>query len=155
YRHTVARTLERAHTTGALHSLRETGWRSARHTVLCGGLMGALSDGDLVTAASWLQQLERDVHHLGPMFRLLRTWFIVWEAVSRRDVVRANTYEPEMLRLALEAGRPLDEAVAHLLSAQVLHAQGSPSDARRHLDRAFEIGRAISSAYVEFMARLT
>jgi len=155
YRHTVARTLELAHTTGALHSLRESGWRSARHAVLCGGLMGALSDGDLVTAASWLQELERDVHHLGPLFRFWHHWFIVWEALIRRDVARANTYEPEMLRLALDAGRPLDEAVAHLLSAQVLHAQGAPSDARRHLDRAFGIGRAISSAYVEFMARLT
>jgi len=155
YRHTVARTLGLAHTTGAFHSLRETGWRSARHTVLCGGLMGALSDGDLVTAASWLKELDRDVHHLGPMFRFWYHWFIVWEALIRRDVARATTYQPELLRLALEAGRALDEAVAHLLSAQVLHARGAERDAREHLDRGFEIGRAMSSAYVEFMARLT
>jgi len=155
YRHTVTRTLELAHTTGAFHSLRETGWRSARHTVLCGGLMGALSDGDLVTAASWLQELDRDVHHVGPMFRFWHHWFIVWEALIRRDVARATTYQPEMLRLAFEAGRALDEAVAHLLSAQVLHARGAESEARNHLDRGLEIGRAMSSAYVEFMARLT
>jgi DNA-binding SARP family transcriptional activator len=155
YRHTVTRTLELAHTTGAFHSLRETGWRSARHTVLCGGLMGALSDGDLVTAASWLQELDRDVHHVGPMFRFWHHWFIVWEALIRRDVARATTYQPEMLRLALEAGRALDEAVAHLLSAQVLHARGAEYETRDHLDRGLEIGRAMSSAYVEFMARLT
>jgi ATP/maltotriose-dependent transcriptional regulator MalT/DNA-binding SARP family transcriptional activator len=155
YRQTVARVLELAHTTGAFHSLRETGWRSARHTVLCGGLMGALSDGDLVTAAAWLQELERDVHDLGPLFRSWHHWFIVWEALIRRDVARATTYQPEMLRLAFEAGRALDEAVAHLLSAQVLHARGAESEARNHIGRGLEIGRAMSSAYVEFMARLT
>jgi LuxR family transcriptional regulator, maltose regulon positive regulatory protein len=155
YRSTVARTLELAHATSAVQSLRETGWRSARHTVLCGGLMGALSDGDLVTAASWLRELDRDVQHLGPIFRFWRHWFLVWEALIRRDVARATTYQPEMLRLAHEAGRGLDEAVAHLLSAQVLHARGAENEARNHLDRGLEIGRAMSSAYVEFMARLT
>jgi LuxR family transcriptional regulator, maltose regulon positive regulatory protein len=155
YRSTVDRTLELAHATSTFQSLRETGWRSARHTVLCGGLMGALSDGDLVTAASWQRELDRDVQHLGPLFRFWRHWFIVWEALIRRDVGRATTNQPEMLRLAHEAGRGLDEAVAHLLSAQVLHAQGAENEARNHLDRALEIGRAMTSAYVEFMARLT
>src|SRR4029450_3117153 len=75
YRNTVARTLELAHTSGAFQSLRETGWGSARHTVLCGGLMGALSDGDLATAAPWLHELDRDVHRLGPTFRLWQTQF--------------------------------------------------------------------------------
>src|SRR5262249_6202740 len=154
YRDTVARTLELAHTTSAFRSLREGGWRSARHTVLCGGLMGALSDGDLVTAASWLQELDRDAHHLGPLFRFWHHWFIVWDALTRRDVARASTYQPEMLRLALEAGRALDEAVAHLLSAQLLHARGVENEAREHLDRGLEIGHAIKSTYVEFMARL-
>ena len=155
YRQTVARTLELAHTTDAFYSLRETGWRAARHTALCGGLMGALSDGDLETSTSWLQELARDVHRRGPMFRFWYHWFLVWEALIRRDVARATTYQPEMLRLALEAGRVLDEAVAHLLSAQVLHARGADSAARKHLDRGCEIGRLMSSAYVEFMARLT
>jgi LuxR family maltose regulon positive regulatory protein len=155
YRQTVARMLELTHATGASYSLRETGWRSARHTVLCGGLMGALSDGDLATSASWLRELERDVQHLGPMFRFWHHWFIVWEALIRRDISRAAAYQPEMLRLASEAGRALDEAVGHLLSAHVLHARGAESDARKHLDLGFVIGRDLSSTYVEFMARLT
>ena len=146
YRRTVAQMLELAQTTGVY---------SARHYALCGGLMGALSDGDLATSGPWLQELERDVHRLGPMFRFLHHWFIVWDALIRRDVARAATYQPEMLRLALLEGCALDEAVAHLLSAQVLHARGVESDARGHLDRGFEIGRDMSSTYVEFMARLT
>jgi ATP/maltotriose-dependent transcriptional regulator MalT/DNA-binding SARP family transcriptional activator len=147
YRRTVAQTLALAQTTGASYS--------ARHTVLCGGLMGALSDGDLETSASWLAELERDIHRLGPMFRFWHHWFIVWEALIRRDVARAAACQPEMLRLALLEGRALDEAVAHLLSAQVLHARGAESEARRHLDRGIEIGRVMRSAYVEFMSRLT
>ena len=147
YRRTLAQMLELVKTAGTFYS--------ARHSVLCAGLMGALSDGDLETSASWLQELERDVHRLGPMFRFWHHWFIVWDALIRRDVARAATYQPEMLRLALLEGCALDEAVAHLLSAQVLHARGVERDARGHLDRGFEIGRDMSSTYVEFMARLT
>ena len=147
YRRTVAQVLELAQTTGAFYT--------ARHVALCGGLTGALSDGDLETSASWLRELERDVHRLGPMFRFWHHWFIVWDALIRRDVGRAATYQPEMLRLALLEGCVLDEALAHLISAQVLHARGEERDARAHLDRGFEIGRVMGSAYVEFMARLT
>ncbi len=117
YRRTVAGMLELVRTTG--------GFSSARHSVLYGGLMGALSDGDLQTSASWRQELERDVHRLGPMFRFWNHWFIVWEALIRRDVGRAATYQPEMLQLALLEGGVLDEALAHLMSAQALHARGA------------------------------
>jgi LuxR family maltose regulon positive regulatory protein len=147
YRRTVAQMLELVPTTG--------GSSAARRMVLCGGLTGALSDGDLETSAAWLQELERDLHLLGPLFHFWHHSFIVWEALIRHDVGRAAIYQPEMLRLALQAGCVLDEAIAHLMSAQVLHARGEEREARGHLDRGFEIGRVIGSAYVEFMARLT
>jgi LuxR family transcriptional regulator, maltose regulon positive regulatory protein len=147
YRRTVTQMLELVRTTGAFYA--------ARHLALCGGLMGALSDGDLETSASWLHELERDVDRLGPMFHFWHHWFIVWDALIRRDVARAAAYQPEMLRLAILEGCALDEAVAHLLSAQVLHARGVETEARGHLDRGFEIGSDMNSIYVEFMARLT
>jgi DNA-binding SARP family transcriptional activator len=147
YRHTVARALELAHATGAFYT--------ARPVALCGGLTGALSDGDLETSTAWLQELERDVPRLGPMFRFWHHWFIVWDALIRRDVGRAATCQPEMMRLALLEGCVLDEAVAHLMSAQVRHARGDARGAREHLERASEIGRTMGSAYVEFMGRLT
>jgi DNA-binding SARP family transcriptional activator len=147
YRRTVAQMLALTQTTG--------GSSPARRMALCGGLMGALSDGDLQTAASWQQELERDVHRLGPMFRFCHQWFMVWEALIRGDAGRAATYQPEMLRLGLLQGCALYEAVAHLLSAQVLQASGEARDARRHLERGLEVGRVMGSAYVEFMARLT
>jgi len=147
YRRTVEQILELVPTTG--------GSSPAKRTVICGGLMGSLSDGDLETSASWLRELQRDVYHLGPMFRFWHHWFIVWEALIRGDIGRASMYQPEMLRLAFQSGCFLDQAVAHLIAAQVSHAQGEESPARDHLDRGVEIGRGMGSVYVEFMARLT
>ena len=92
YRHTVTRMLELAQTTAACSTRRA-------HVVLGGGLMGALSDGDLETAASWLRELERDVHLLGPMFRFWHHWLLVWEALIRRDRAR-GCLSARMLRLA-------------------------------------------------------
>lgn len=146
YRATVAEMLELAQTTGMFFT--------ARHVVLSGGLMGALSDGDLVTAAAWLRELERDIDVLGPAFRFWHHWCVVWDALLRKDFARATSYQPEMLRLARAGGRPLDEAVAHLMSAQLFQARGKEPDARAHLDRAFEMARTLGSPYVEFMARL-
>jgi LuxR family maltose regulon positive regulatory protein len=147
YRRTVAEMLELAQTTGMFYT--------ARHVALGGGLMAALSDGDLATAGSWLRELERDVHLLGPGFRYWHYWFIVWEALVRNDGARAASYQPEMLRLAQAAGRPADEAVAHLMSAQALHARGETPDAFAHVEHALTIASTARSAYLEFMARLT
>lgn len=147
YRDTVTQVLERAQATGIFYS--------ARHVVLSAGLIGALSDGDLETAARWLGELERDVHLLGPMFRFLHHWFLVWDALVRQDIPRAARLQPEMLRVALLDGQPLDEAVAWLGSAHVLHSRGQQAEAREHLARGLDIARVTGSAYVEFMARLT
>jgi len=147
YRRTVAEMLELARTTGMFYT--------ARHVVLCGGLMGAISDGDLETAAPWLRELERDVHLLGQGFRYWHHWLVVWEALIRGDVERAANYQPEMLRLARAGGRPLDEAIAHLMSAQAFHARGDRRKPSAHVERALDIARALRSSYIEFMARLT
>ena len=147
YRRTVAEMLGLAQTTGMLYT--------ARDVALCAGIMGALSDGDLETAASWLRELERDVHGLGPGFRCWYHWFIVWDALIRGDVARATSYQPEMLRLADVDGRPVDELVAHLMSAQVFHARGEDRDALARLASAQEIAQTIRSPYFEFMVRLT
>ncbi|HXF75600.1 MAG TPA: AAA family ATPase, partial [Methylomirabilota bacterium] len=58
YRRTVAEMLELARATGARHS--------AIYAVLCGGIFGALSDGDLTAARQWLGALRKDVKSLGP-----------------------------------------------------------------------------------------
>ena len=146
YRQTMAEMLELAQGTGMFFT--------AKHVGLTGGLMAALSHGDLVTAAAWLRELERDIDGLGPGFRHWHHWFVVWDALLRKDLARATSYQPEMLRLAQAGGRPLDEVVAHLMSAQLFQVRGDEPEARAHLDRAFELARMMGSPYFEFMARL-
>jgi len=146
YRQTVARVLDLTLTTGMFYT--------SRHVALSAGLMGALSDADLETASQWLHELARDLHLLGPGFRFWYQSFVVWEALIRKDAAHAARAEPELLRLSSAGGRPLDEAVAHLLSAQLRHALGQEREAIGHLDCALEIAHTIRSSYIEFMARL-
>jgi ATP/maltotriose-dependent transcriptional regulator MalT/DNA-binding SARP family transcriptional activator len=147
YRQTIARVLDLTLTTGMFYT--------SRHVALSAGLVGALSDADLETATPWLGELARDVHLLGPAFRFWHQSFIVWEALIRKDAAYAVGAEPELLRLSSASGRPLDEAVAHLLAAQVRHAHGQGREALAHLNRALEIAHTIRSSYIEFMARLS
>jgi len=145
YRQTVARVLDLTLTTGMFYT--------SRHVALSAGLVGALSDADLDTASPWLREFARDVHLLGPGFRFWYQSFVVWEALIRKDLAHAARAEGELLRLSAASGRPLDEAVAHLLCTQVRHARGEEREARAHLDRALEIAHTIRSSYIEFMAR--
>jgi DNA-binding SARP family transcriptional activator len=127
---------------------------TARHVILCGGLIGALSDGDLETSAAWLGELEVDVHQLGPLFRSFHHRAIVWQALIQRDVARAMRYQPEMVRLGELDGSVIGRITAHLTSAQTLHAHGDESAARSALQEALSIATAMQSDYFEFMARL-
>jgi LuxR family maltose regulon positive regulatory protein len=147
YRRTVAHMLDLAQTTGMFYT--------ARAVALCGGLMGALSDGDLGTATAWRRALETDVHLVGSAFRFMHHWFIVWDALIRKDFARAAGAQPEMVRLAVSGGRPLDEAVAQLMSSHVLNLGGDARGAMAHVQRALEIAHTMHSPYVQFMARLT
>lgn len=123
--------------------------------VLIAGLVGALSDGDLETARPWLREMMKNLNAGGPGYDFSIHWAIVWEAMIRDDTTRAASYQPEMLRLGLNDGWPVHNAVAHLLSVQLLHARGEEQEARVHLENAFVIARTSRSPYLEFMARLT
>lgn len=146
YRRTVADMLELSRTMGMFYS--------SRHIALSAGIAGALSDGDVETAAPWLQELARDLDLLGTGFRVWHRWFVVWDALIRHDVARAAGHQPELIELARESGRPMDEVIAHLLSGQVLHARERRREARMHLDQALAVARSIPSPFYEFMARL-
>jgi LuxR family transcriptional regulator, maltose regulon positive regulatory protein len=146
YRRTVSEVLELSRTTGMFYT--------SRHLTLLAGIAGALGDGDVETAAPWLAEMEHDLDRVGPGFRAWYRWLAVWNALVRDDIARAGGHLPEFVRLAREAGRPLDYALAHLMSAHVLHARRRAREAHAELDHAFEVARQISSPFVEFMARL-
>jgi hypothetical protein len=124
YRRSVTTMLELVQSTGMFYT--------ARHVILCGGLLGALSDADLETAAAWLRELEVDVHLLGPLFRFWHLRSVVWEALIRRDVTRTARYQAEMMRLA-----ELDGSAGH---------RHRPSDLGADLPRAGRGGRGAGRA---------
>ncbi len=148
YRRTVSDALELGRTTGVLDT-------STRHGLLTVGLMSALSQGDRATTSTWLQDFAKDLHALGPGHACWYHVFVVWDALLRGDVSRAVAHQPEMLRLAVADGWPLDEALAHLVSAKVRHACGEERTARGHLERALEVARTIRSPYLDYMGYLT
>ncbi len=116
YRDTVSQVIERAQATGIFYS--------ARHVVLSAGLLGALSDGDLETAARWLRQLERDVHLLGPMFRFLLHWFLVWEPSSGRTS-RGRARPARDAQVPCSMGSSWTRRSARLGTAHELHRMDS------------------------------
>jgi hypothetical protein len=145
YRITVAHTLELA---------QKSGFEPIKYATLMVGLIGALSDGDLETAGPWLEIIANNCDTAPPLYSFLSHWMIVWGALVMDDVPRAIRSQPEMLQAGLRDGWPLNNVVACLLSAQVLHAS-KQQEAQTHLDHALEIAHAMGSPYFEFMARLT
>jgi DNA-binding SARP family transcriptional activator len=147
YRRTVAEMLELARATGARHS--------AIYAVLCGGIFGALSDGDLTAARQWLGALQKDVKSLGPGYNFWHSFLTLRDSLGRGEIERGASYQAEMLRLGIADGWPLDEALGYLLSAEVFHRLKRPKEALFHLRRARETARRMRSPYVDFMYQLT
>jgi LuxR family transcriptional regulator, maltose regulon positive regulatory protein len=145
YKLTVAHTLELA---------QKSGFEPIKYAILMVGLIGALSDGDLETAGLWLEEIPKNIDLAPSGYSFISYWMRVWGALSMGDVPRAIREQPEMLQVGLRDGWPLNNIVARLLSAQVLHASDQ-QEAKIHLDHALEIAHATGSRYFEFMARLT
>jgi ATP/maltotriose-dependent transcriptional regulator MalT/DNA-binding SARP family transcriptional activator len=146
YRASVGKMLDLTRTTGMFYT--------ARHVVLSAGIMAALGNDDLTSAASWLEALGEDVDRLGAGFRFWHRWLLVWDALMRGDQRQAASRRAEMQRLAEAGGRPVDLAVAHLLSAQVCLAKRDVAEAGEELRRAAGVTARIGSDYFRFMTGL-
>jgi len=144
---TVAQLLEFAKKTGVIHSVN--------YCILRSGIIAALDQGDLTTAATWLPEMEKDLPRLGTNYRCWYHSCVIRDALIRQDIEKAAAHQPEMLRLGLDSGWPLDEVFARVLSAHVKQARGNDTAARDHVERALEIARTMRSPFAEFMARLT
>jgi LuxR family transcriptional regulator, maltose regulon positive regulatory protein len=148
YRETVSEMLDLVRTTGVSH-------HAAKHSTLGLGITTALSNGDLDTVDTWIQEIERDLTVVTPAYRGWSYGFIMRTALLRGDVDRAAAHQPEMLRSQLASGAPLFALTAHLISADLLDRHGEEQEARAHIEDALEIARSARSPYFEFMARVT
>jgi LuxR family maltose regulon positive regulatory protein len=145
YRQTVSRMLELAGSSGMFYA--------ARYCTLGYGLFGALSDGDLELARSWIEEMPKGMDTLGPGFNAYQETIIVRLALLQGDLDRAAAHQPEMLRFGILAGWSLIEAMVRLISAVVLEARGNATEAHQHIESTLTVGREMKSPYVEFMAR--
>ncbi len=145
YRRSVSEMLVLAQSMGMFYA--------SKNIALGGGVIGALSNGDIETAEAWLTEMRKDLPLLGVGFRGWYHRFSVELALLREDVGLAVGHQPEMLSLAVRGGMPLQELTALLLSALVFSACKQREEASAHLYRAYEIAQTMRSPYVEFMAR--
>lgn len=119
------------------------------------GVAGALGAGDLDTAARLLGELEVRRESTRRLDRCLFHYFSAWDAVLRRDLVRAYQHQKNALRLASEVGVPFFEVLARLGLAQVLFQCGDDRKGAAHLQQVHSIAREIKNRWLEFMSLLT
>jgi len=125
---------------------------TAKYPILTAALVGCLSAGDIDTARPWLEELKQVVHMLPVGFAAFVHWVVTWDALIRRDWRLAEIHQPELLRTGGDDKWIMNQTVAHLMSAIVLHQQQNRG-ANQHIAHGLRLARKIRSPYVEFMAR--
>lgn len=114
------------------------------------GYGGALGNGDLAAAAALAKRLQASAAGAGRFNLCVYHHFQAWEAMLRRDPIEALQKEKSALRMAIEVGCPLFEALCRLALAEVLAACGDERKCVAHLQTMREIVRGIDNHHLEF-----
>jgi LuxR family maltose regulon positive regulatory protein len=137
-----------------LEIARSTGAHTWMFQLLISGYGGALGSNDLAAAGEAGKALEAQVARAG-RFNLCQThYFSSWEAMLRRDLMRALQDGRVALRTAIEVGCPYFEALTRLAMAQILAECGDERKCVAQLERLREIVRAIDNRHLEFASLL-
>jgi hypothetical protein len=147
YRATTSHALELARSHGILHA--------ARLGVVCGALMGALSDGDMTLAAEYAHEFGSRWDSLGPGHRCFYEMFIVLSSLARGDLATAAAHRADMVQYAVAGGWQFHLAAILLLSAEVLNQSGDRQEAEAAFQQASTIARVMGGSYAAFMVALT
>ena len=133
--------LEIAHTTG-VHT-----WT---FQLLVYAYGGALAGGDLAAAAEMARQLEMRAAGAGRFNLCLYHHFQAWEAMLRKDLMRALQLERIALRMAIEVGCPYFEVLCRLALAEVLAECGDERKCIAHLQQLRPLVEAVNNHHLEF-----
>ena len=146
-----------AHYEPALRAMREgleiarsTGVHTWTFQLLVNGYGAALGAGDLDTAARIAKELEPLAARTGRLSQVFHHHFQAWEAMLRKDLMRALQLEKTAVRLAVEVGCPYFEALCRLAFAQVLFQCADERKCIAQLQRARLIVREIPNRHLEF-----
>ncbi|HEX5092041.1 MAG TPA: hypothetical protein VFV84_05045 [Burkholderiales bacterium] len=122
--------------------------------LLVNGYGGALGGQDLDAAASIARQLESHIAGAGRFNLCLYHHFQAWEAMLRKDLMRALDEEKKALRMAIEVGCPFFEVHTRLALAQVLADCGDERKCVTHLRQMRSIAREIDNKHLEYTCLL-
>lgn len=114
------------------------------------GYGGALGTGDLAGAAALAKRLQASASGVGRFNLCVYHHFQSWEAMLRRDAMDALQKEKAALRMAIEVGCPLFEALCRMALAEILASCGDERKCVAHLQTVREIVRSIDNHHLEF-----
>ncbi|MDH4324467.1 MAG: hypothetical protein OEW90_10050 [Betaproteobacteria bacterium] len=137
-----------------LEIARATGVHTWTFQLLVYGYGSALGGQDLEAAAPIARQLEAQAATAGRFNQCLYRHFQAWEAILRKDPMRALQQEKDALRMAIEVGCPYFEVLTRLALAQVLAECGDERKCVSHLTQMRAIARRIDSHHLEFACLL-
>ena len=137
-----------------LEVARATGVHTWTFQLLVHGYGAALGAGDLDRAAGIAAEVAPLAPHAGRLSQVFQHHFQAWEAMLRKDLMRALQMEKAAVRLAVEVGCPYFEALCRLALAQVLLECGDQRKCIAQLQRVRALARAIPNRYLEFTCLL-
>ena len=137
-----------------LQIARATGVHTWTFQLLVHGYGAALGAGDLDTAARLAKELEEHAGGAGRLSLCFLHHFQAWEAMLRKDLMRALQQEKTALRMAVEVGCPYFEAQCRLALAQVLFECRDQRKCIAQLQRMRAIVREIPNRHLEYACLL-
>jgi LuxR family transcriptional regulator, maltose regulon positive regulatory protein len=127
-----------------------TGVHTWTFQLLVWGYGGALGAGDLGAAAAIAKQLEPLTGQAGRLNLCVYRHFQAWDALLRKDLMDSLQKEKAALRMAVEVGCPLYEALCRLGLAAILADCGDERRCISHLGTLRNIARGIDNRHLEF-----
>ena len=133
-----------------LEITRATGAHTWLFQLLAYGYGAALGAHDLETAASLARQFEEQGRLAARFDLVFYHHFRGWEAMLRRDLMRALQEEKAALRMAVEVGCPYFEVLCRLALAEILAECGDERKSIAHLQQLRPIVEGIDNRHLEF-----
>jgi LuxR family maltose regulon positive regulatory protein len=133
-----------------LEIARATGVHTWTFQILVNAYGGALGGQDLETAARLLKEIEAHAAGAGRFNLCVFHYFQAWDAILRRDLMRALQQGKTALRMAVEVGCPFYEALCRLALAQILAECGDERKCISQLQQMRAIVRKIDNPHLEY-----
>ncbi len=135
---------------GGIETARATGVRTWVFQTLVYGYGGALAGQDLAGAARVRKELEAEASGASRFNLACFHHFASWEAMLRKDLMRALQEARTALRLMVEVGCPYFEALCRLALARVLADCNDERKCAAQLRQMRAIVSAIDNRHLEF-----